>query len=135
MIPALPCGILTVLLAALPGEPESIRDLIHRWVTDRQAIERFHDLPLSPHRADVLDAFHRDWLARLDRVNFEALDLDGRIDWLLLRGEIRFRRRELVEDRRERERLLGLLPFAQQILILEETRRRMDPIDGRQAAG
>src|SRR5262245_50196298 len=126
-------GIVSLLLSLFPSEPESIRDLIQRWVTDRQTIERFYDLPLSAHRSEVLDVFYSDWLKRLDAIDFDALDQDNRIDYLLLRGEIRYRKRELVEERRERERLAGLLPFAQQLLVLEEARRRLDPVDGRQA--
>ena len=134
MVQLLHCGILGILLAASAPGPESMRDLIERWVTDRQAIESFHRLPLSPRRGEVLGAFYDDWIRRLDAVDFDALDRDGRVDWLLLKGEIEFRKRELAKETRERERLLRLLPFAPDILGLEEARQRMEAVGGREAA-
>jgi hypothetical protein len=128
-------GAVAILLFAHLGDPVSMRDLIHEWVTDRTAIERFHDLPLSTRRAEVLGVFYSDWLRRLDGIDVEALDRQGGIDWHLLRGEIRYRQRELVEERRERERIAGLLPFAQHVLVIEEGRRRLERADGRSAAG
>jgi hypothetical protein len=136
MIQALLCGIFGILVATGGGSrPDSIRALIERFTTDRRAIERFHDLPMSQGRQEVLGKLYRDWAKRLDEVGFDALDQDGRVDYVLLRSEIAFRARSLAEEARERERLLVLAPFAPDVLALEEARRRLEPVCGRDAAG
>lgn len=136
MIQALLCGIFGILVAAGRAEgPESMRDLIERFTTDRRAIERFHDLPMSRERGEALAKLYRDWEKRLAGVAFNSLDADGRVDYVLLRTEITFHTRQLAEDDRERDRLLVLVPFAPQVLSLEEARRRLEPIGGREAAG
>jgi uncharacterized protein (DUF885 family) len=134
MIQGLASAILSVILASLEQEPEPLRDLVERWAEDRRAIERFHDLPVSDARAQALAASYTAWLARIERLDFDALDRESKVDWVLLVGEIRFRARELARERRDRERIAPLLPFAAQVLTLEETRRRMEPMSGEQAA-
>ena len=66
--------------------------------------------------------------------SFAALDQESRIDHLLLRNEIRFQRQELDRQKHQQQEVAEMLPFAQGIVALEESRRRMEPLDSAKAA-
>ncbi len=114
--------------------PSEMRDFIDRYSTNRAGLQRFYSIGSSPVRLDRLDRFYREWRERLEEVDFTPLDLYGRIDWLLMRTHLD---RELVRIEHERERLAEvepLMPYAAAIIEFEESRRRMEPLDPRQAA-
>src|SRR5262249_38243069 len=67
-------------------------------------------------------------------VDFEALDQDERIDYLLLQNELASRLRALEHAQARLAEVATLLPFARPILDLEEARRRMEPVDSQRAA-
>jgi uncharacterized protein (DUF885 family) len=109
-------------------------DVTRRFTADRNAVERFWSLRASPARAERMKAFHEGWRGELAAIDFSALDADGRIDWLLLRTEID---RALPGLRRDAERLEGirdLIPFAGEVLSLEEARRALEDVDPQSAA-
>lgn len=106
-----------------------LRDLVTRYVQDRQAIQRFYTVQGSAARRERFRAFNRAWLAALPRTNFTSLSKQGQIDYVLLRNEVE---NELALLDRE-ERMLGgtapLLPFAAPIARLQEDRQALKFID------
>ena len=110
------------------------RALVERYRTDRGALQSFYDLPHSATRLERLAAYDRVWSAELDAVDYDALDTAGRIDWHLLRTEIAYG----AAERGRLERQLGgaeaLLPFADAIHTLEETRWLIEAVDAEAAA-
>jgi len=71
----------------------------------------------------------------LGQMTFDALGVEGRIDWLLARSHLRHELRLLdLEDKRDQE-IASLVPFAGTITALDEARRRMETIDPEKAAG
>ena len=118
---------------ARPASSE-LRELVERYVHDRDALLRFYSVPGSALQLTRLGEFQSAWFARLDAVPFDPLGVEGRIDWHLLRQQLQ---QELALNARTAARnteLAALLPFADAIAQLQESRRLLEPVDARVAA-
>ena len=110
------------------------RGLIQTYSTDLAALRRYHNIDVSTARAERLRRFYEEQSRTLAAVDFNALDQDGRIDFLLFQNQLRFELRELEHDQKRVSEVAGLLPFSQSIIQLEEARRRMEPVDSAKSA-
>lgn len=127
------------VLAAVPAAaaqvaPSELRDTVDRYSQDRAALLRRYAVEYSPARRDRLRAFTTEWQGRLRVVSFDRLGIEGQVDYLLLDNVLR---REQDRLERETQRFTGMaswVPFAATIFQLEESRRRLDPVDGQAAA-
>ncbi len=111
-----------------------MRARVERFSADRQALSRFYPLDATPERAERQERFAADGLAELAAVDFDALDLDGKVDGVLLRLELEHEAYEAQGERARLERLSALLPCAAAIGALEEARGRVEPLDPAAAA-
>jgi uncharacterized protein (DUF885 family) len=111
-----------------------MRDLIERYSTDSGGLRRYHSIASSEKRTERLRQFYEERLRGAEAVDFDALDQDGRIDYLLFRNQLRFELRELEDDQKRRTEAAGLIPFAGSVVQLEESRRRMEPVEADKAA-
>ena len=117
------------------GMPTEPRELVERYRADLRMVDLFYPLTYSSERMEVLREFHQIWLAGMEQVAFAKLDVEGRIDWLLLRNTIRRALADLDLDTRRWKEMEGLVGFAPALWRLEAKRQRVDPVDGREAAG
>jgi len=126
-------------------EPPSIAELIlppsgalapmlERYDTDRRAIRRLNGSEVSPISIARTTAFHDHWKQRLAEIDFEALNQDGKIDYILFRNHLDYQRRQIDIDHSYREQMASLVPFADLITALDDTRLRMEPVDSPAAA-
>lgn len=121
--------------SARPQTPGDLRDLITEYAEDRAGVRSFYDTPWSARRFDRLERLLDDWeRGRLPGVDFQALDPQGSIDYILLREHLAAERTQLDLERRQRAEMDPLLPFAALIDELERARSAMEPIDARTAA-
>ena len=112
-----------------------LRPLVAELQADRGALGRFYDGEGSPARIARLRRWAADWRARLDAVDFEALDLDARIDWLLLRSELDGELVSLAREERRAREEEPLVPYAARMLAQCEARQRVEPVENERAAG
>src|SRR5688500_6252671 len=89
---------------------------------------------MSLARHERLREFYTQWLGLLSRTSFESLSQDGKIDYLLLKNYLEHELRDLEIIAKRREEIGPVVPFAAAIVELEESRRRMDPLDSPKAA-
>ena len=111
-----------------------MRSVIDHYVVDRGSLSRFYNIEQSKAYRDRLGGFFEQQSKRLEDVDFDALDQAGRIDYLLLRAELRRKLTELGHERQQGEEVAWLLPFAEPIARMEESRRRAGPADGEECA-
>jgi uncharacterized protein (DUF885 family) len=104
----------------------ALRPLIERYAADRVSLSRMYDAPLSEVRKARFTAFYKEWIDKLQKVDFDHLDQQGKIDYLLLDNHLRDRLRELATHEKQDAELSTLLPFAKIIVDLDESRRRME---------
>ncbi|MCX6612030.1 MAG: hypothetical protein NTW74_14390, partial [Acidobacteria bacterium] len=120
---------------ALETMPSEIPDLIDRYRADLRAIDAFYPLTYASARIEVLRDFHRVWLKSIEQLPFESYDVESRIDWLMLRNTNQRALALLDLDESRWREMQALLAFAPSLWRLEEIRQRVDPIEGREAAG
>lgn len=132
MLARLAVAILTVplLFAADAGPFDSeLRGMVETYTADLASIERTYPIEISRTRQDRLDRFATDQEAALAATKFDALSRNGQIDYLLLRNAVERLRARVALDRRRTTELEPLLPFLSSIVSLEESRRRMQPMN------
>jgi hypothetical protein len=115
--------------------PADLPGLVTRYRADLREVERFYPLTYSAERLKTLREFHQVWLKGLETVAFDRLDIESRIDWLLLRNLNQKAMASLELDERRWREMESLMTFAAALWRLEDKRQRVDPVDGKDAAG
>lgn len=122
-------------LVALTARDESeLAPAVLRYSADRAALGRRWDVEHSPDRRARFREYYRDWTTRLNELDFEGLSLEGRIDFVLMRNELRYRLESLDREETQFREMLPLMPFITALLELQEARRRMEIPDPRETA-
>src|SRR5262249_46848170 len=90
-------------------------------------------VPRSPERLTRLRTFCTDWLAALEKLDFDRLSPEARIDYLLLRNHLDCERARVALQAKTREEIARILPFESAITDLDEVRRRKEKTDSARA--
>jgi hypothetical protein len=114
-------------------EPSDLRRTVERFSQDRSVLLRRYSLG-SPTRRARMAAFHAEWEDRLETMEFDALNLEGKIDWVLLRDRIRYEEGRLEVEAAQEAEMEVILPFQHRIVRLHDARRDLLPVDPREAA-
>ena len=117
------------------NEPASrFRGVIEKFSQDRGNINRFYTARTSANRITRLRKFYSDWQGFLKKQNFESLNHDEQIDYLLFQNYLEHEQRELVRYGVQLGEMAPLLPFMKTISDLEDNRRKLKPVDGAKIA-
>jgi uncharacterized protein (DUF885 family) len=111
-----------------------MRGPIERYTVDRGTLARSYTVNYSTNRRERFRKFYSDWLATLQKLDFDSMSQDGKIDYLLFKNHLEYELRQLDIQARQLSEIEPLLPFAKPIADLEEARRRMEPIDSAKVA-
>lgn len=123
-------------LAAAAGERTSeLAGVVTRYVADRGALLRMYEVEGSPARRERLRRFGEEWLGAMERIDFDALSREGKVDYILLHGLAAHDLRRLDIDAKKTDAAMTHAPFAGIVYELGEARRTLAPIDGEKAAG
>lgn len=127
--------------------PSRLRRFLERYDVDRAALLRYHNLPIFPvtyfisynipvSRAcsDRLKKFYANWKSNLARIDFEALRPDGRVEYLLFKNLLDRELLRLERSERRINEMKPLIPFAEKIDDLVESKRQMNPVVPEKAA-
>jgi Bacterial protein of unknown function (DUF885) len=119
---------------SLDTSHSELRPLIERFVADRGALVRFHNVPNSPTRTAALKRFYDETQAQLAALNFDKLGYDGQIDYLLLKNHLAYEQRTLATNAAAFAESEKLMPFVSTIFDWHETRRKLAKLDPAQTA-
>ncbi len=121
---------------AVLAKPQSseLRELVERYTEDRERFQRFFSVPNSERYDRTFRAFYETWQTKLAALPVDGLGVEGRIDRTLLRAELTYELRVLARERKKCDELAALLPFAEGIAQLQESRRLLEPVDPKAAA-
>jgi len=118
----------------LRGPVSEMRAAIERYAVDRGILGRSYTVSYSSRRRERFKQFYTDWLTSLQKLDFDAMSQDGKIDYLLFKNHLENEIRQIDIQTKQIAEIEPLLPFAKTISDMEEMRRRMEPIDSAKSA-
>lgn len=122
-------------LATIVNKTNSeLADVVSRFAADNQALQRRYDAPDSDVQRNRMRSFYETWRSRLAELDFGALSAEGKVDYVLLDNHVRYQLQLMERSAKQRQETAPLLPFAPRLLALQDVRRDLVTIDGRQAA-
>lgn len=110
------------------------RTAVVRYREDRSALQRRFDTPMSTIGFDRMASFYADWARALAATDYDGLNHEGKIDYILLRNRIEFEQEMQRQERETVEALEPLLPYLAEVLALREAWRDRQPVDAPAAA-
>src|SRR5437879_4220754 len=115
--------------------PESeMRSLIERYTVDRGSLTRSYPASISSARQARFSKFYSDWLAQLQKMNFDSMSQEGKVDYLLLKNHLEYELRQMDIQAKQLAEIQPLAPFTKTIADFEDARRQMQPIDSAKTA-
>ena len=115
-------------------ETSELRTTVERYSLDRDVLFRRYDSPQSAERRQRLRAFYQEWANTLADVDFDRLSLEGQVDYVLLKHELRYQLYELDREARLAEEIRPFVPFTSTITRLFDAWRANPAIEPRAAA-
>jgi uncharacterized protein (DUF885 family) len=108
--------------------------VVERYSADRVALGRRWTVSYSPERTRRFNEFFAGWQREIDALDFEALSLEGRVDYVLLLNELRYQLDLLTREAGLAAEMDGFISFTSLIVELEERRRSRQPVESESAA-
>jgi len=106
-----------------------LRDLVVRYVADKELLNRFYSVQGSNLRREKLGAFFSAWLKELPKIDFDHMSREGQADYILLKNKIEYELLLLERDARIAQAAAPFAPFAEDLAKLQEDRQRLDFIE------
>jgi uncharacterized protein (DUF885 family) len=113
-------------LTQLSAATSELRETVDRFAADGQAIQRFYNIPGSDERRARLRSYYNAWLAALPKVDFGRLSREGQVDYVLLRNHVEYQLALLRREERIEKETAPLVPFAEDIITLQEQRQKLE---------
>ncbi len=122
------------LTTIAPRAGNRVRAYVERYTTDRDALLRFYSVEKSDLQLRRLSEHAAVWRAALEKISYDSLDVEERIDWHLLRLHLDHAVADFERELELNQRAAVLLPFAQAMAGTLESIRLLQPFEGRAAA-
>lgn len=119
------------VVQAQPANVNRMVSLIEQYEADTESMDRAYILKEDPQYFDRMERFHNNWLTRLEKVEYDDLNVQEAVDYILLRRNIRNDLEEIRRDRSTYKEVNYTFQFADLILELQEKRRVGQDLDGK----
>jgi hypothetical protein len=113
--------VLSSLVGFARGESD-LRVAVTRFLEDQAAVRRRYEVEYSPVRQARLLELHTGWQRRMAELDFDALNHEGQIDYILLRNRLDYEMQVLARDDGRWTEMSPLVPFSAPLRELQETR-------------
>ena len=125
---------LTPPLDQIEVRDNTMAPVVARFADDREEFERLFLTKHSPARYEALRRFTSGWRTRIDEIGFDALGVEGRADWILLRNLLDNSLLEVDEDEKRLDEARPLMPFIDSVVTLLADHRAMKDVDSEGAS-
>jgi len=110
-------------------------DVLIRMHEDIRALSRRYPIAFSPTTFAVFDTFYNEWEREIGSIDYDSLDVNGRVDYHLLRRRISADRLAQARNRTLYADLSAWLPFAPDVIRLVEARLALHRLAPREIGG
>lgn len=107
----------------------TVPELITEYQADISDLNNVYIFQHSPEYFSRFNEFYSQWLQRLKKFDFNALNVSDRVDFLLLKRNILNDQYDLQQSEKDYGQYSYALPFAQNIIALQQKRRRGQRLD------
>lgn len=114
--------------------PSRVRGMIERFDADFGILDRYYSAPMSANRSARLRALYEERLGELNALEYDKLNHDEQIDVILFRNYLEHEVKEQLRFDAQVAEMASLVPFAKTISDLEDSRRKLEPVDPAKAA-
>jgi hypothetical protein len=121
-------------LVAMARVESVLRVAVQRYTEDIAAIERRYPVAYSPARTARLRKHHEGWRQKLAELDFAGLDREGQLDYVALRNRIAYNLDRLALDEGRAAQVAPLVPFFDDIRLLQENRYDRKRVNAKSAA-
>ncbi|SEK34682.1 DUF885 family protein [Parapedobacter koreensis] len=129
-------------LSSLYEQATEVSGLVTQYGQDERAIEYFYG-PMaasfgrgggatvhSPDQLARLEALNKEYLSKLQALDFNAFSIYGQVDYILLKRKIERSQEALAAEKSNYGKIIQRIPFADSIYAFEQFRRRGTAVDG-----
>jgi hypothetical protein len=114
---------------------QAIKDFYWPYTSDPSSEYPYKEEVLyTPEQRKRLVEINNGYLQQLDQVDFNAISVYGKVDYILLKKKIQFELGNLNKEEQQYNSVKQYIPFADSIYHLEDERRRGSIINGQQVA-
>jgi len=122
-------------LSALVAAPGSeLAAVVDRFSSDYNSVSRRYDAANSPSRRRRMREFYTGWRDQLRQIDFDKLSHEGKVDYVLLDNELEHELVVMDREEKQRAEIAPVLPFADILLALQDSRRDLKTVDPRAAS-
>lgn len=121
----------TLQLHAQTNEASLVSPLINQYQADETMLNRKYMLKRSEEYFKRMERFYAEWQKQLKALPFNKLTVNERVDYILLKRDIRSDSASLQQNYAEFRSSIFTLPFAKILLDFEEKRRIGQQQDGK----
>jgi uncharacterized protein (DUF885 family) len=111
-----------------------LRPYYDHFSADHDLTERYYSIAWAPDARAARQTFYTEWQAQLGRIAFDPLSQAGKIDHILLQYHLRHELALLLEQETFQNQVAAFLPFAGDVLALNNAHRAKEPIEGKATA-
>ncbi len=127
--PTDPMASVPVLTSMVAARGSELAGIVQRYALDVSTLGRRYDAYDSPAQRARLRGFYAAWRTRLRALDFDRLSQEGKIDYVLLENHLRYQLDLADRQDTQRAEVRPLLPFADSLQALQDSRRDLETID------
>lgn len=113
----------------------SMTDHVIRTEADLGELNEFYNIDFAARRFDALQTYHKSEQDLLDGIDFDGLDQEGKVDYIMLNTYHTRQLNNLDLQKSSKEGYLPLLPFAEDLVGILEARQDVEPMKAKETAG
>lgn len=106
-----------------------IRPYIELFTADAGSLNRFYNIPFSKGRIKRFLEFYDEWLREIEKIKFDSLSFDEKVDYILFENYLKYQKYQLELQKKRIQEIESLVTFADEIIKLEEARKRVDKME------
>ncbi|KAM0434895.1 hypothetical protein ACHAQK_008590 [Fusarium lateritium] len=112
----------------------SMADHVIRTQADLGELNEFYNIDIAPRRYKALETYHKSEQDLLGDIDFEGLDQEGKVDYIMLNTYHTRQLNNLDLQKNSKKKYEPLLPFEQDLIGMLEARQDVEPMKAKETA-